>query len=310
VGAILETRNLTKYYRSDWTYRRTLVLDSLSLSIEEGEIFGLLGPNGAGKTTTFKLVLGFLRASHGEVLFRGAPITPPDRSEIGFLPEQPYFYDYLSVQEALSLFANLYGIKGSIGRSRINEIMERLHLTGKRRAALRTLSKGMLQRVGVAQAILARPKLVILDEPMSGLDPTGRHDMRELISDLQSDGTSVILSSHILPDVEALCDRVAILVNGGLRETITLAANDDVAAYDLQIAEADSTLLEKLTTLVGEPPVRNNELWQLRVPSRTVANQVLDLIRQENGSVETLTPKNISLEQRFLSHVDDQAHSQ
>ena len=302
---ILETRALSKHYRSDWTFRRIVVLDSLNLAVEEGEIFGLLGPNGAGKTTTFKLLLGLLRPTRGSVLFRGVEIQASDRAFIGFLPERPYFYDYLSVQEALSLFAQLNGIPAAQRRGRIDEVVERLQLTAKRRAALHTLSKGLLQRVGVAQAILAKPKLVILDEPMSGLDPTGRRDMRDLISELRAGGTAVIFSSHILPDVEALCDRVAILVEGRLREIVSLSHQETPPAYDVGWTAADSEALEPLTRLAGLPPQRNGQLWHVQLPSLQVANEAVDLIRRTRGFVAAVTPRNVSLEQRFLSHVGD-----
>ena len=211
VGAepLLELCGLSKDYRHNWTMRRLRVLHELDLVVRRGEILGLIGPNGAGKTTTFKCLLGLLRPSAGRVLFEGQPLGVRARAAIGFLPEQPYFYDYLTVQETLSLYAHLYGQHGRAARARVAEVIEQVQLAPNRRAPLRTLSKGTMQRVGIAQAILNRPRLLILDEPMSGLDPIGRHAMRELVSYRRCRRT-IIFSSHILPDAEALCDRVAI----------------------------------------------------------------------------------------------------
>src|SRR5262245_34262102 len=178
---VLEIDGLTKRFRSNWTFRSVTALDGLTLTLEEGEIFGLVGHNGAGKTTTFKLLLGFLTPTAGRVLFRGRPLDTAARGAIGFLPEQPYFYDYLTVEEMLGFYASLYGLGGAERRRRVAAVIDEVRLGHKRRAALRTLSKGSLQRVGIAQAILNRPRLLILDEPMSGLDPAGRAEMRGLI---------------------------------------------------------------------------------------------------------------------------------
>ncbi len=209
--SVLEAIALTKAFRHQWTMRPILVLRDVSLSLRAGEVLGLIGPNGAGKTTTIKLLLALLRPTRGRVEFNGRPVhQPAARRHMGFLPEQPYFYDYLTVEETLHFYGQLYGLSAAERRHRIKELAERLQLHSFLRHTMRQLSKGNLQRVGVAQAILHRPQLAILDEPMSGLDPTGRKEMRDLIAALRTEGTSVIFSSHILPDAEALCDRVAI----------------------------------------------------------------------------------------------------
>jgi ABC-2 type transport system ATP-binding protein len=306
MNAILELRSLTKYFRHNWTMRRSCALAGLDLTVERGEVLGLIGPNGAGKTTTFKLVLGLLRPSAGRVDFCGQPLTAATRAAIGFLPEQPYFYDYLTVEETLSMFAQLYGIVGAQRRRRVAEVIEHVQLGHKRRAALRSLSKGTLQRVGIAQAILNRPQLLILDEPMSGLDPTGRHFMRELVRDLHRNGATVIFSSHILPDAEALCDRVAILAHGRLREVVPLrGGQSSLQVYQLAVSGVGADTLAALERLAGCEPIRNGNEWRIRLPDSEAVGPALDLVRGATGSVESLTPVHPSLEERFLAHVGD-----
>ncbi len=243
MAPILDIDRLTKYFRHQWTFRPFCAVGDLTFAVREREIFGLIGHNGAGKTTTFKLLLGLLRPTRGHAHFLEKPCASPwARRQIGFLPEHPYFYDYLSVRETLDFYARLSGLTRTDSRQRINELAERLRFTAKLNAPIRSLSKGTLQRVGIAQAIVHRPLLVILDEPMSGLDPGGRKEMRELICSLKSHGSTVIFSSHILPDAETLCDRVGILVNGQLREVIDLThlASEDTRKFSLSVSGLQS----------------------------------------------------------------------
>jgi ABC-2 type transport system ATP-binding protein len=305
---MLELRALTKHYRNQWTMRRFVVLDALDLTVRAGEVFGLIGPNGAGKTTTFKLVLGLLRPTGGTVLFRGKPLTPAARAAIGFLPEHPYFYDYLTVHEMLTMFGELYGLSGRALRERVDAVIEEVQLGHKRRAALRSLSKGTLQRVGIAQAILNDPQLLILDEPMSGLDPMGRHAMRELIRSRNRAGASVIFSSHILPDAEALCDRVAILTQGRVRELIDLRAVAAVQVYQLTISNVAADTLAALERLAGTAPTRHGTGWGIRVSGSAALGPALDLVRESTGSVDSVVPVHASLEEHFLSHIGHAAH--
>jgi ABC-2 type transport system ATP-binding protein len=300
---ILETQSLTKYFRHQWTMRRFLALDRVDLQVDAGQILGLIGPNGAGKTTTFKCILGLLRPTSGTVTFCGEPLRAAARAGIGFLPEQPYFYDYLTVCETLDLYARLYGMSGSRRTQRINDIVEQLQLGHKARSPLRTLSKGTLQRVGIAQAILNEPRLVILDEPMSGLDPSGRKFMRELIHGLRRQGTTVIFSSHILPDAEALCEKVAILTRGRVREVIDLRHERGTAAYDMAVRNVDYGILETLRDSLQAQIAANGDLHHVRLPNPAVVGRALDLVRQAGGSIESLTPIYPSLEERFLAHV-------
>jgi ABC-2 type transport system ATP-binding protein len=300
---ILELRQLSKYFRHNWTMRRLHALDGLDLAVERGEILGLIGPNGAGKTTTFKCVLGLLRPTSGSISFRGAPLGVAARTAIGFLPEHPYFYDYLTVQEMLTLCGQLYGLHGGTLRRRVDEVLEQVQLGHRRRSALRTLSKGSLQRVGIAQAILNHPDLLILDEPMSGLDPAGRHAMRELVRLLHADGTTVIFSSHILPDAEVLCHRVAILAAGRVREIVDLRTGGDLVVYQLTVSGIHAATLAALEQLAAGPLNANGSGWHVRLPGAEAVGVALDLVRAADGSVESLVPVHPSLEERFLTHV-------
>jgi len=303
MNSILEIRGLTKHFRHNWTMRRMVALEGLDLSVRSGEIFGLIGPNGAGKTTTFKVVLGLLHASGGTVLFRGQPLSAAARAAIGFLPEQPYFYDYLTVEEMLTMYGQLYGLQGSTLRQRVAAIIEQVQLGHKRGAALRSLSKGTLQRVGIAQALLNDPQLLILDEPMSGLDPIGRHAMRELIRDRHACGTTVIFSSHILPDAEVLCDRVAILTRGALREVIDLRGGQRGNAFQLTVSGVSAETLATLERIGGAAPTPDGGGWRVRLPGSPEVGSALDLVRGNAGTVESLVPLHASLEERFLAHV-------
>jgi ABC-2 type transport system ATP-binding protein len=303
MAPILEVKRLTSCYRNQWTYRRVLVLRDLSFSLDEGEIFGLVGPNGAGKTTTFKLLVGLLRPTQGVIRFRGKPITTAARTSMGFLPEQPYFYDHLTVEEAINFYGALYGIPARVRRQRVTELIERLELEPKRRARLSTLSKGMLQRVGIGQAIVNSPSLLILDEPMSGLDPIGRRHLRDLILDLRSKGTTVIFSSHILPDAEILCDRVAILHLGTLREIIDLRHEAQPDTYMLVVRQVPADVLSRLRGIASQPLDSMGSSCSIRLPDLDAVRAALDLIQGTSGTIESLSCRRSSLEERFLATV-------
>jgi len=217
--AAVRLEGLSKTFRDSWGKRVTALRD-VTLSVASGEVFGILGPNGAGKSTTFKILLGLLRAGGGRGEILGSPMGSVEaRARLGYLPESPYFYDYLTPQEFLATCAVLSG-KAEAGRpDRLRDVLARVGLDPGEKRRLRKFSKGMLQRLGLAQAILHDPDLLILDEPMSGLDPVGRSRFRDIILELKGEGKTVIFASHVLPDVEALCDRVAILIKGKVRAT-------------------------------------------------------------------------------------------
>src|SRR6202165_2955315 len=217
--AAIEILDLEKTYLVGfWRKRPKLALRPLRLTIEEGEVFGFLGPNGAGKTTTLKLLMGLVFPTAGTARILGMDMHDPrTKSQIGFLPEQPHFYDHLSARELLNYYGQLSGVPAKGRSARVEQMLARVGLIDSAGVQLRKFSKGMLQRVGLAQAILHDPKLVFLDEPMSGLDPMGRREVRDLMEQLKEEGKTVFFSTHILPDAEALCDRVAIIHQGELR---------------------------------------------------------------------------------------------
>jgi ABC-2 type transport system ATP-binding protein len=214
----IRTEALTKHYRVGfWRPRPYLALEGLTLSVAQGEVFGFLGPNGAGKTTTLKLLMQLIYPTSGTAAILGHPAGSSEvKRRIGYLPENPYFYDYLTAEELLDYFASLFGLAGAERRQRVARLLDEVGIGAERRLQLRKFSKGMLQRVGIAQALINDPEVVFLDEPMSGLDPLGRREVRELILRLRDRGCTVFFSSHVLADAEALCSRVAIVAGGRL----------------------------------------------------------------------------------------------
>src|SRR5216684_536994 len=216
----LATEELTKDYAVGfWRKRPYRALDRLTLDVEPGEVFGFLGPNGAGKTTTLKLLMQLVFPTSGRAELLGKPVGDLSvKRRIGYLPEHPYFYDHLTAEELLRYFAGLFGYSGAERRQRVERLLDEVGIGAERRLQLRKFSKGMLQRLGIAQALVNDPELVILDEPMSGLDPIGRKEIRDLIRELGAEGKTVLFSTHILSDVELLCNRVGIIVGGRLRD--------------------------------------------------------------------------------------------
>src|SRR5438093_8725006 len=220
---VLELQDIHKSYRSHLSIRKYWILRGLSLSIREGEIFGAIGTNGAGKTTTIKLALGLIFPDAGVVRLFGEDASKvATRKRVGFLPENPYLYDYLTGEEFLDLHARLFGLDAPARRRRVRDLLERVGLANRGDRQLRHYSKGMLQRIGRAQALINDPELVVLDEPMSGLDPIGRREVRDIILDLKARGRTVFFSTHILSDTEMICDRVGLLVKGSLKAVGTI----------------------------------------------------------------------------------------
>jgi ABC-2 type transport system ATP-binding protein len=218
-GPAIQTENLTKEYPYGFLHlKKKTSLEGLTLQVETGEVFGFLGPNGAGKSTTIKLLMGLIFPTRGHARLLGKPTTDVAmHRDIGYLPEQPYFYDYLTAAEVLDYFAKFFDFTAQERRERVQRMLQKVGLETAGKIQLRKYSKGMLQRVGLAQAILHDPPLVILDEPMSGLDPVGRREVRDIILELKRAGKTILFSTHILPDAEMLCDRVGVLVGGKLQ---------------------------------------------------------------------------------------------
>jgi ABC-2 type transport system ATP-binding protein len=217
--------HVSKEYRAGLGVRKVLALEDLTLQVPQGEVFGFLGPNGAGKSTTIKTLLHLIRPTRGRATILGREVSDPEvRREVGFLPENPYFYDYLTAEELLRFGGRAAGLPASILAARIDLLLAKVGLHGARRRQLRTYSKGMVQRAGLALALVHDPQVVILDEPMSGLDPLGRKMVGDLIRELKAAGKTVFFSSHILNDVERFCDRAGIIVGGRLRRVDRLPA--------------------------------------------------------------------------------------
>ncbi len=216
---IVETKNLTKTYRDFWGRQKVRALKALDLEIRRGEIFGLLGPNGSGKTTTIKLLLGLLFPTSGEVNILGRPASDVAKNErIGYLPEESYLYRFLNAEETLDFYGRLFKIPSAIRRQKVAQLIQLVGLDTANKRQLREYSKGMTRRLGLAQALINDPDLIVLDEPTSGLDPIGTRNMKKLILQLKEQGKTIIMSSHLLGDVQDVCDRVGILYQGELKE--------------------------------------------------------------------------------------------
>ena len=216
--SVIEIRNLSKAYRDFWGRKKVQAVNGLSLDVRKGEVFGLLGPNGSGKTTTLKLLLGLLFPTEGEIRILGRPAADVEKNRhIGYLPEESYLYRFLNAEETLDFYGRLFGLSKAERRRRTDELIGLVKLDHARKRQLKEYSKGMTRRIGLAQALINDPDIVFLDEPTSGLDPSGRKDVKDLIAHLKSQGKTVVMCSHLLAEIEDVCDRVAILFNGELK---------------------------------------------------------------------------------------------
>ncbi len=301
--AAVHIAGLTKTYRSNWTLRTSRGLEPLNLTVERGEVFGYLGPNGAGKTTTLKILTGLLKPTGGQAWLLGESIdNVKSRGKLGFLPEQPYFYDYLNGIEYLEFVAQLSGLGGQEAHRAARHWIGRVGLGDRSALVLRKYSKGMLQRLGLAAALAHSPELVILDEPMSGLDPFGRRDVRDLILEQRQRGVTVLFSSHILPDVEMLCDRVAILLKGRLERVATVGELVNGGSRHVEIRCAGNALVE-IPTLWAQVLTRaqhaQETLFTLTDESQLQA--VLAHLVQNRAEVRAVTPQRDTLEQLFMA---------
>jgi ABC-2 type transport system ATP-binding protein len=288
------------YFTGFWRKYPKQALRPLTLTVAPGEIFGYLGPNGAGKTTTLRLLMGLVKPTAGTATILGRSIHDPAiRGQIGFLPEQPYFYDYLTAAELLNYYAQLSGVPAGERRQRITAALDRIGLAKDAvNTQLRKFSKGMLQRVGIAQAILHDPKLVFLDEPMSGLDPIGRHEVRELIASLKEEGKTVFFSTHILSDAEALCDRVAIVANGQLRGVGAVAELTANVGGKVEVIWEGNAAIHAIQALGGNPHVAG-EMIRAVVDDSEV-DRIIDVLRVNKARIISVIPIRTTLEDYFL----------
>jgi ABC-2 type transport system ATP-binding protein len=303
----LATYELTKDYAVGfWRKRPYRALDNLTLAVEPGEVFGFLGPNGAGKTTTLKLLMGLVFPTSGRAELLGHPVgDAAAKRRIGYLPENPYFYDYLTGQELLEYFAGLFGYDPTERRKRTNRLLDEVGIGAERRLQLRKYSKGMLQRVGIAQALINDPELVILDEPMSGLDPLGRRDVRSLILRLRDRGCTVFFSSHVLSDAEALCSRVAILARGRLVSTGRLA--DMVAfetrGWEMVVANVDDAAVAALEARVRRVVRISDRRYTIELPLDYPPDRVLPELTARGAALVSVNPVRETLEDVFVQQV-------
>lgn len=305
---IVEIENLSKDYETGFLKKKKVrALDDLSLQVKSGQIFGFLGGNGAGKTTTIKILMTLLYPSAGSAKILGHDISEVAmHRRIGYSPENPYFYDYLTPRELLSYFADLFGQDGARSRSKTEELLTAVGLEEKDwNKQLRKFSKGMLQRVGIAQSLINDPEIVFMDEPMSGLDPIGRREIRELIAGLRAKGTTVFMSTHILSDVEVLCDEVAILRQGKLAATGNLedllATQGEQQSFEMILTGISSSeLMQALPSMAGLEIEQNASGLSVRVTEESDVDIVLTGARKHGGKLVSVNAVKQSLEELFI----------
>ncbi len=306
---ILKIDNLTKTFRSYWTYRPLPAVKNLSLEINAGESFGFLGHNGAGKTTSIKCILGLIHKTSGRIELDGRELVSPSQLKmIGYLPEQPYFYDHLTVEETLGFFASLHGIKGVEKKQQIIKTLERVGLYQRKKSPVRSLSKGLQQRLGLAQAIINQPQLLLLDEPFSGLDPIGRLEFREIMLELKQKGTTLVLSSHILSDVEDICDRVSIMVQGELKTVFALADAPALfgECYELIVSGVDveSKLFSEMQSVCAQYEMENTNSGAMhifRFHDYDAAHVALKNVTAAGAHIHNFQSKSLRLEDIFMN---------
>jgi len=307
----IRTEALTKHYRVGfWRPRPYVALDALTLDVRRGEVFGFLGPNGAGKTTTLKLLMQLIYPTAGRADILGRPVGDVDvRRRIGYLPENPYFYDYLTAEELLEYFASLFGYAAAERRRRVATLLDEVGIGSERRLQLRKFSKGMLQRVGIAQAIVNDPEVVFFDEPMSGLDPLGRREIRQLILRLRDRGCTVFFCSHVLSDAETLCSRVAILARGRLVASGHLSnlLAFQVKGWELVMTGLTGEALDYATRVghVARATACGVDHYALDLPVAAAPDRVLSELTARGARLVSLTPVRETLEDYFVRQIAD-----
>jgi ABC-2 type transport system ATP-binding protein len=300
IDHVIETRALRKHYGP------TLAVADLSLTVGKGEIFGFLGPNGAGKTTSIKMLLALVQPSAGSGQVLGAPLGNRDaRSRIGFLPEHFRFHDTLSARELLRFHGRLYGLGGVDLDARIDRLLTRVDLLDAADRPLRGYSKGMLQRAGLAQALINDPRLVFLDEPTSGLDPLGRLLVRSIIDELRADGVSVFLNSHLLGEVEATCDRVAFVKRGRVIGDMRLRGASTILDLELRVTPADEPLRAGLSEFGTEVQLQDDGRIVMRIDSESRVPAIVQWLVARNVQVHAVHPRRRSLEELFVEMIGE-----
>ncbi len=300
MGTAIKIEGLTKTFRLLMHKEPVKAVDNLSLEVHQGEIFGFLGPNGAGKTTTIKMLLGIIFPTSGSAQILGKPAGDIGvKAEISYLPESPYFYEHMSGQEVLDFYGRIFGLADPVRRQRVEELLKTVGLYQDRRKPLSQYSKGMLQRIGIAQALINDPKLLILDEPTSGLDPIAHMDIRDLILNLKAQGKTVFLSSHQLSDVEMVCDRVSILNRGKLLKVGNLADLLAGGRVEITASGLDDATINKLKASSMSVERQNGSVVIMQ-PEGQVVNETIDAIRSASGHIDSVIPLKRTLEDLFV----------
>ncbi|MBN1196990.1 MAG: ABC transporter ATP-binding protein [Candidatus Aminicenantes bacterium] len=300
--AAIEIQGLEKSYPSTFGTRRIPVLRGINLTVEPGQIYGFLGPNGAGKTTTIKCMLGLLRPDRGNIRLLGRDSNSLEsRRHLGFLPENPYFYEYLTIRELLGFTGRLFGMSPAERKRRVEEVLRQVGLWGREETKLGKCSKGMIQRAGLAQALVQDPEVLILDEPFSGLDPVGRKELRDLVLSLKHSGRTIFFSSHILQDMELMVDRVAIIINGRLvREGhLDELISRSVRHYELVVEGVD----EKAAARAGLSGERRDNRTIIRVETLEEVNSKIRAVQSVSGRIAAMIPVKLTLEDIFMREV-------
>jgi ABC-2 type transport system ATP-binding protein len=302
---VLKTDRLSKTFEVGVRRKRLQAVTDIDLAVHEGEIFGFVGPNGAGKTTTIKMMMGLIFPTSGSARIFDAPIPSMEaKRRIGFLPEHPAFYDFLTGREAARLFASLSGVPSARLGPRVDELLELVGLTDAADRQIRKYSKGMQQRLGIAQALAGDPAFVVLDEPMSGLDPIGRKDVRDLILELKRRGKTVFFSTHILPDVESICDRVGVILGGRLRDVghISELLSPRVRSVEL-VMDVPEAARDRIAA--GKLLSRDEDRHAMIFPDLESANAAVAGVLAAGGTLVSLVPHRETLEDFFLRRLEE-----
>jgi ABC-2 type transport system ATP-binding protein len=311
---VLQVESLRKEFLRGFLRKRTVAVDGISFDVQPGEVFGFLGPNGAGKTTTMKMLMGLIHPSAGKATILGAAVGDIEaKRKIGYLPENPYFYDYLSATEFLHMVGRLYGLDRAQRSKRAEALLERVGLTMAKTRPMRSYSKGMLQRVGLAQALMGDPELVVLDEPMSGLDPIGRREVRDLMLELREQGKTVFFSTHILADANLMCDRVAIIVKGKLRDVGPLGELLSPKVLSIEVLwQGDEALRTGLRGRFAREQAHQTssegEVFQAR--DQAELDAFVGAVVGGGGQVSSVTPQRETLEALFMRDAGDRPEEQ
>ncbi|MCX6575978.1 MAG: ABC transporter ATP-binding protein [Candidatus Aminicenantes bacterium] len=302
---VLAIENVHKFFKVGFIPKKKEILKGVSFAVAESEIFGYLGPNGAGKTTTLKCILGLIFPDRGKIEIFGQPhLEPRAKERLGFLPENPYFYDYLTAREFLDFYAQLFRVKKDERKERVASLLNLVGMDRARDLQLRKFSRGMLQRIGLAQALVNEPSLVLLDEPLGGLDPLGRKEIRDIIIRLKAEGKTVFLCSHILQDIEMICDRVAIIVDGKILSQGPLT---DLISEKILFTEITlSGLAAKDLAGLGESLSAHGGRTLIKVFHEEKIQEILDLVKNRNAKIHSLIPRTQTLEDLFVEVVKSQ----